>query len=329
MIERYYSFRYFLKSIGMFCIIGCLLLGGMTVYARKYMLAAYQSDVFSLGKGITTIIFGDSHTQCALNPDLMPGSVNISKSREICFYSYYKLLKFLDTNPNIRVVIFSFSYHNIARLNHERILHEPKTVETYLPLLDDKGLEFAKSDAKSYLLPYLINYGLPVNIYNNKLLIKSILGKKLQKSDFPFIEGFHPSKNSNINISEMEKIIASQYLDSRRNYSGKSEIMLDYFDKIMSLCKNRGIRVYLFNGPLHRSYKERTPVEAITSFISVKDQILKKYPNTVYLDYSDYPLEDYCYGDGDHVNYYGSVIITNDLTKKYGKLINNNISDRK
>jgi len=57
-------------------------------YFHKYVqVTALDDDVFKLSSSTTCLVVGDSHTETALDPDILPNTANISKSAENYYYT--------------------------------------------------------------------------------------------------------------------------------------------------------------------------------------------------------------------------------------------------
>jgi len=89
--------------------------------------------------------------------------------------------------------------------------------------------------------------------------------------------------------------------------------MIDYLNRIIRLCRDRHISVVLFNAPVHREYRDRIPAKVIESFDRTKSELLNKYSNVRFVDYSDFALPDDYYSDCDHVNWRGDDLVSRSL----------------
>lgn len=61
------------------------------------------------------VIVGHSHPECAYNDSLIFGFQNISSSAESYFYSYQKLKKVIEQNPQIETVWLEYTNNNINK----------------------------------------------------------------------------------------------------------------------------------------------------------------------------------------------------------------------
>ncbi len=256
---------------------------------------------FASNNNINTLIIGDSHSQCSINDSLIPNSVNISQSGEAYFYTYAKLERILNTNPNIKTVIVGYSYHNIS---------EYYTAFVYGNI------------SYSFFADYF--FILPVNqinelIHKNNLLIKNAYRNILnsgfnnlfaKKNNYTFLGYYDSRKEAKFDTAKMNERLRTQYYVNNK-LTGFSDINIEYFEKIIDLCNNHKIRVILINTPLHKEYLDKVPLkfkEKYYSLITKRSVTLVEF-NDLELDKNDY------LPDGDHISYHGANLTTLYLLK--------------
>lgn len=59
------------------------------------------------------LIVGDSRAANGLNPEHIMSSVNIAQGAEGVEFSYFKIMKAIESNSSIDTVLLAFSYHNL------------------------------------------------------------------------------------------------------------------------------------------------------------------------------------------------------------------------
>jgi len=282
-----------------------------------------DGNVLKFGREVTTLVVGDSHPMSSLNPSIIKGAINVSLDSENYFFTYYKIKHILSKNPQIRNLILGLSYHNISRSYEEiHLFSEDKlkdALDTYYLLLDDDGKNIIRSYNSAFIENYIkYDLGVPVKYYKNDLFIKTVCNMKMNKGDYLFLGNYYGSKNSNLNTEQIcNKIEKYFYIDGK--YGGTSKLMVNYLVKIIELCRNNGISIYLYNSPLHSLYKERIPLSSVNDYDALINSLKNKYSDVVYIDYSDIYLENKCFGDGDHVNSCGAEFASigiNNLLKK-------------
>jgi hypothetical protein len=281
-----------------------------------------RGSELKLAPQITTLIVGDSHGEKSLDPELIPGAANISLSGESLFYTYYKLKCFLQQNPkSIRRVILACSYHTLAKKYAEESVYDKVKssflIGRYYHYLDDEGKNrFAGS---RYLLFYTLkyDYGLPLMEYTqlDTPNLKLLFDKHSERSKPSGYGGFSPLTTSRLDADKIKSKITEHFLDSHGQYTGQSQLMTEYLDKIAALCSSNGIVLYLYNAPLHREYRKLVPLQAVRKYDTVSSDLQRRYPDIISLDLTEVPLENSSFEDGDHLNKAGSLIVSKMLTQ--------------
>jgi len=304
--------RLILKVV-VFIIVGGLLLFPICYLSRVAYLNSLNDKIFSLPKETTTLIVGDSHPQVSVNPKLISGSRNIASSAENYFYTYYKLKHFLNKNPQITTVILGFSWHNFPQNYQESFLFSESrsNIENYYLLLDEEGKSIVKNLRSSYLVPWLrYSFGVPMKLYLDKILSSRLLGNALTPESIDFFGGYKMTTKSVIDKKMTNEKLKVYFSDDHGSYSQSSPIMMEYLNKILKLCSGLNVKVVLLNTPVHVDYRSGVPNQSESSFEVARSNIIKKYSNVLYVDYSDYRLPTNCFYDGDHINTYGAEIVT-------------------
>jgi hypothetical protein len=280
--------------------------------------------MFNLGKEIDTLIIGDSHPMSSLDPKLIRNSKNIAFDSENYFFTYYKLKRYLSCNSHIRKVILGFSTHNISKMSSEMfIYHEPtekQVLERYYSLLDLEG-KIRIMSFRKYFLRSVLKYdiGIPMEIYKSDLLIKRLLRKNTNEADYKFVGGFYRSEKSNVNIEDIHKKIKEYYYDDRMLYAGDSKFNIEYLYRIIDMCSKKNIKVYLYSSPVFSTYKELIPRQNLADFENVKNDIVKRHGNIEFIDHTDYIHERNYFGDQDHLNSLGAILVSKLISEKIQK----------
>lgn len=307
--------RFILKCF-YFIIIGGILIGPFCYLSRTTYIRSLNDSVFLLSKDTNILIAGDSHLEMTVNPDLLPHSANISISGENYFYTYYKLRHFLARNPQVSTVVLGFSWHNFPKKYQESFLfgEERSKVEQYFPLLDREGKLSVFNFKSSYLVPWFrYTLGLPLKLYLDQVLSRSLLGQKLSRESFTFYGGYKLNNKSVIDKVKTNEKLKAYYQDEYGVASESSSLMIDYLDKILKMCMEKNVRVVLFNTPVQNDYLEGIPTRSIKSLDTIRSNLLSKHSNVIYIDYSNFTLPTNYFYDSDHVNSYGASIVTQSL----------------
>ena len=121
----------------------------------------------------------------------------------------------------------------------------------------------------------------------------------------------------------IESKTSELYKSDGGGYVGNSEIMFKYFTRILSLCKENNIELYLYNGPLYHNLLDKIPPEAVTYFNSVISKALSEFGNIKYIDDTKLLHDKNYFADGDHVNASGSYLVSMKLLKEVAAVIDN------
>jgi hypothetical protein len=284
-------------------------------FANNRML---KSTAFKLKPNIDTLIVGDSHAESSIDPRLLPGSVNLSARGESVFFTYYKLRQFLNQNPgSVRKVVLAFSYHNIAKKYQDGFLYDDLkssfSMEKYYLFLDYAGKKklFKSNNFNTYCLKY--DFGFPLMEYKELGTLKSLFSKADGASNVSNVGGFIGLDYSKQDQNVVSKKINLYYLNTDGRFTGCSQIMIDYLDKIASICAEQNIKLYLYNSPLNVNYRRQVPTGAYDKYGSVVNSLINRYPGVTLLDMSKEPLDDSYFNDGDHLDKLGAAVTSRKL----------------
>jgi hypothetical protein len=254
-----------------------------------------QNRFLRLPSGITVVFAGDSNVESAIDDGRIRNSINIARSAEPYFYSFYKLKALLTANPQIKIVFLGYAFHDIDVVTEKRwmfrddcVIHNLKS-ENYL--MDGQGnFLIIKENPKAFLLGIRAAIG-----FNLRGIARSFIPGK---NDIRrFLSGAYGFLEEN-KLTEDSKV----FLGEAHKYE-KAGLQIEYLGKISELCKARSVRVVLLNTPKHPFYLERIG--------TLQKNDLASIPKTgtgfdSILDYSGYPLPDSCFGDLMHLNYQGA-----------------------
>lgn len=269
------------------------LIGGLSVVFSLSYIASKSVD-YKLKPGTTKIFIGDSHVQLAINDTLLKNSVNVATSSESYLFSYYKLKRLLEINPEINEVYLGYGYHNVSSYYDDFTSGKNSSSVTpkyfhSLPVYEQAKLIFWSIDK----IPNLVRTFLQINY---RYILKN--------EPWP---GGHRNKFSATQAadSSMDKRINSQFY-SNDTAIGFSKINQQYLTKTIALCETHHVKLVLLNVPIHPYYKDKIP----TKFIDQYNKISKSV-EVITLDLSEMPLNENSYiPDGDHLSMEGAATFT-------------------
>jgi hypothetical protein len=285
-----------LAFIALPLIIGIPVLVGFSVWMSQL------SSEYKLNPNIKSIFIGDSHIQNAINDTTIAASINLASNSESFYFSYYKLLMLLNSNPSVEKVYLGFSYHSLSNYYDEFICGEYAAVTGpkyfyLLPVSEQLKMMYWNSDK----LPSF-----------TKTVVKEGMNKLNKPNYHSFFGGYvNEFESSSAVDSSMDKRLKFQYFaeDQERGFSA---INREYLHKIVELCKSKNVTLYALNTPLHEYYDSRVPMafkQELVSAIS-ENQIS-------YIDLSHLLAERFYFiPDGDHVSTSGALAVAAALNNR-------------
>lgn len=305
-----------------FCVfvgIGLIALSGVSLLHRSFMTVMLQPEHLSVGHNTDVIIMGDSHTQTGIDEQLLTHAVNISANSMHYMYSYLILKALLKSNPQVKAVVLGYSYHNLNEY-YEGFLRDEKQarfkLNDYYWLFEREQENVVRTHSLAFYEAYAkYHFGLPIQLAI-RLYVKSIMGK-LTARDFPFWGKTYKREHSNISkeslIMTIQRHFFSPDLKSPQKHSDLQKV---YLAKIVDLCRQRGVRLYLLMTPLHPSYRVNIPGDFIRDFGWFTADLKSMDPGLGVWDHSGDVFADFMYGDADHLNVYGAKIFSRVINRR-------------
>lgn len=260
-----------------------------------------------------TLILGDSHALTALNPEFIPGSCSSAQTAEELEYSYYKLKRALATSDSLGNIILTVSFFNFNR----PIASEAEMMKRYHRIVDEDLYKAKKAHGEysaAIRFRQLMDYKLPA------YLPFGLLNELIETWTKPmFLGGPEMRSGSLIGHSRALDAAIQRHYFTGNSLREISPLKTAYFDKIVKLCRRKGITLWVINTPLHRDYRAQVPLEIISHYQKVvvqgEQNLLlqygqespgKSHPDFIFLDYSALHLPDAFFFDYDHLNSEGA-----------------------
>jgi hypothetical protein len=269
-------------------------------------IAVMRQASFKVAKNKNILVMGASHTAYAIDDSIFTRSINLSQCGTAYLYSYLKIKKVLENNPQIDTVLLSFGYsaviYGAQRLQKEEAFKAQ--VPTYISLLE-------KDDFRAYK--------------DKDALLQSIFAVPIQKGGvvlYYFQKGKALFSYKDLKIggylkSDRQKLQADidmqQYENMTTELPQESAAEKDYLLKIVNLCKEHRVKLILIHSPTYQPdvYGHLDKLEAY------RQKYLK---DVAYVDYSGFKFpSDSCYGDIRHLNYKGAAIFSQYLQEHFGR----------
>lgn len=253
---------------------------------------------FAIEKSKSTLILGDSHTECAINDSIFADAANYSMSAEAYLYSYIKLRHFISANSHIKTVILGFSFYSLSDL-YDYWYYRDDVVEKRIP---------------SFM--YFMNFRELAEI------------ARLNPGAF-YRATFSETTRESLRADRLDDLQMGGYLRLNRyaldedlkiiRNTPKSEFKLSnlqvkYLEKIIDFCRQNSIRLIFLNTPMYEgggTYYMRNEFNKLYQ---------SNYKSIPLLDYVDYKMPDSCYGDASHLNYIGAIKFSSVLNEQLNQL---------
>ena len=107
--------RTFLKRILFFTMLLTLVVVISAVVYDYYKDIYLENENMRLKAGVTTLIVGDSHAETTFDDSIIPNSRNTAFHAEHYLFTYFKLIKLVESNPQVDRVILSLGAHNLSQ----------------------------------------------------------------------------------------------------------------------------------------------------------------------------------------------------------------------
>jgi hypothetical protein len=282
-----------MKSFLLKCTTFIVLLLLVVVGIRAFIVWQKQNpERYTLDASIENIVLGHSQPECGLNDSLLAHTKNFSQGGEAYFYTYTKLKKLMEVNPNIKTVYLSFSNNQLEEKMDEWTFDAVYINDKY------PAYFFAMDWEEKKLLwnhnPKAVLQSEQLLLKNNVVDLVKYKGKIRPETywgDYLFLK--RQKTDSLIQVNYVQTII-------KERGKGISEINLTYLKKIVQWCKEHNIQLVLYRTPVH-------PVLRATYDEKAFDSIRKQHFATVpFLDCIEFPLSNDQFGDFDHLNYKGA-----------------------
>ena len=281
----------FLKHVFIFSAFIALFFIGTFFALKNYPV---NQNIYSLPENINTLFIGDSHVECAVNDELLTTAINYAESGDNYFYTFIKLRKLIENNPEVKTVFLSYSYFNILEYQNKWYYDDKYInfkVSKYLMEMSNEEL------IKSFTLnPKEFIASIPTYIKHNALRI--VKNKKL-----PDLEWGGYKSLQNIRRKDME----FTFVDNG-NYSA---LQIHYLSEIYNYCSENNIKLNLIATPIFK-WEKQVSLEAKNKYYSLSKQ---NFINARLLDYTDVVMPDTMFADNEHLNKYGAELFTLETLK--------------
>lgn len=279
-----------------------IIFGFIPICINQYLK---NNSYYRTDKSVSILFLGDSHVECAINDSMINHSINMASSADTYFYTYYKLQKLTDANPDIHTVILGYIDEFFLKADDEYTYGEEYMGNKYpkysqLISLKDKLFLFYKRPGVFLIATrdaikqdYILLFKKPEKIYltlnwgGYLYLIRDKYSQDVAERKRP---------GANYKSSDSPPI---------------SPLNLRYLKKIVNYCDSRKIKLILLRSPLSNLCKRDNYEFSIL--------LQNELKNVEYFDYSNFPMEDKDFADLSHLNYVGARKFSNIINIKLNK----------
>jgi hypothetical protein len=287
------------------------------------------------------LAIGDSHPEWALwDVYFHKKMVKWVSPGESYIQNYYKLEYYLSDYP-ARCVILPVDLHSFSSSNTTNISND----FFWVKYIDYFELGVISGDFRGYFLRYLKGAFFPYagesnTIYEwvvKKYFTESAENPPLPVTDNPHVRFKYPVNYVNLSVStsvaakynwsfveEAKRLTkASTRVDSQvgKRYDYFCPLMTKYFRKILTLCKEKGIAVFLVKFPISYEYYEcASQIFDVDEFYKKVGSLVTMCGNAYILDYQkDFFSRPDLIADPDHVNGIGAQIVSRKINAEIDK----------
>lgn len=257
----------------------------------NFLLSERNKDIHTIPPGKDYVILGNSRPALAFNDSLITRVYNFSSIGEAYFYTYLKAEQIIKNNKHLKGI---FLEYNLEDIGHKR------DSWTW-------GRDFMQNN--------YVKYSYAMSFYNFKTLMlknpkdwfavhmgqafvrqmKNIL--ILDKGELQKYYGGYFFDN----VSNMDSLLKEVSVSQKDHIKNVAEFHQEQLRRILKLCRENGIKVYLIRSPLHYSNGIQPDRNWMLSYLGPENKDLE------YLDFNDYPADLEEYKDPSHLNDKGAI----------------------
>lgn len=283
--------RRFLFQCLIFGICFCAIYVGVI-----YFVTGNYKSAFRTTPDIHILFLGNSHLECGINDELIPGSLNFARSGERMEWSYAKLRLLVESNPQIDTVFIGFDNVLCFKDAVKEDVHMGHNSPYFMRYV-------SMEDAWHYLTQASSKYNFDMatkTLSINQLY--EIYRERHCSAREHAMGGFVPSDRDKLKEDikrQINKVVETKHFDNLSHY---------YLDKSVEYCHQHNITLIFICPPQHSLSR--------LDNATYRDIALKYYPDIEFWDYRNYQLPDSAFQDLDHLNSFGADTFSNELNNR-------------
>lgn len=306
--------KLFLQKLFLFSLFLAILLCLSAYFLGKLV---NKKEYYSIDKNLTSLLLGHSRTECAYDTKYMKGFVNLGQSAEPYFFTFIKMRKILEANPQIRFIFVEFSENYLQ----EKFMSDWTYGDDFFDYHFSRFGHIMNISEVRYLFkhnPTAVLKALPLSLRN---CYEFSINKSNSFIEFAELGGFQSHSGSFIDSLNRINSQKVKELISKSDDIVLAEDNLAYLDSIVSYAKRCGVNVCLLRSPIYPTYKN-----AITERFF--DSVYKnRFSSISLIDLSNFRLPDSAYLDYHHLNKFGAAKVSDRLSKVVANELNMNVTN--
>ena len=234
---------------------------------------------------------GASHVNRGIDVDFVPSGYNLSKPSERYLFTYLKLQKLIENNPQVKTIVLECAPTDLWQNSDDKYFVDNEMSE-FVPLFYPLfNIDVIKDYRGHYfdMVKFIIQHLLDVNDYRVSKYLKRI--------------GYGYQEN---NLLEEQMDISKVCSHIEQGVYG-NQLNWKYLHKIIDYCNQNSLKLYLVYFPMFHP-----------EFFYDQEYFynkIKKLEQIDFLDYSHYSIPDSCRYDAHHLNKKGAELFTKQLIK--------------
>jgi hypothetical protein len=277
--------KLFIKRVLVFLFLIGIIFSLCLVIIHQF---SYSTNTLKIDEKTTILVVGDSQIQAALNTNLIDHSYSVAQGGDNHLYNYAQIRSLINKNKQIDTIILGHNYNNISG-NYEYYYKTASVIQykvpKYFSVLELKELQdlfVINSKAMIVTAPLIIKHNI------NFLLKRKVVLEDLNFGNYLMIDKVY--KNPKNKVTFLDK---NEY----------SEIQKKYLHKIVQLCQQKKIKLFLLTTPILFSEQFYTK-KFRNKFNSIH------FDNVSNVNLADMDLDSTHFYDYVHMNKKGSIIFT-------------------
>jgi len=288
--------KLFIRNLILFAITSLIIFTGLVIAERMIL---NRQGRFRLSERDKYVILGHSHPQMDYDDKLIDSSLNLASSGEAYFYTYIKLNKILESNQDKKILFIEYTNNNIKPAMNNwiwddiHILDKYKLYSAYTRYNETKLL-YSKNPKTTILCNIK-------SVINNAYYIFNLKNITVEEKMGGY---YHLVRDKTDSL--LQALITNppdSTLDTNFSYANVA-----YLKKIIDVCREKGIALYLIRSPLHPIY------DAYRNEVKFREFLNNDLQGVEFLDFKNCSFTNEEFGDLEHLNYRGA--------KKYSLFFN-------